>query len=125
MLQDTFRTEHLLISVAVELHFLRSVRLAVLYSADFNWRRGLRLLVGLHRESCQHLVVDWQVVRLNLVGRLVVRAQDYTVLRKFPATLEAEGVATGQRQRLLVDVIVGLEADAAFEDRFHLAQLKL
>lgn len=51
--------------------------------------------------------------------RLVVRTLDDAVLGQFAAALKAERVATRQRQRLLVNVVVGFEANTAFENGLH------
>jgi hypothetical protein len=41
------------------------------------------------------------------------------VLGQFAAALKAERVATRQRQRLLVNVVVGFEANTAFKNGLH------
>ena len=47
---------------------------------------------------------------------LVVGALDHTVLGQFTDTLGTEGVAAGKRRRLLIIMIIRLEANAAFEN---------
>ena len=58
MLQDALGTEHLFVGVAIELDLLGGVRLAVFDASHFDRLLRLRLLVGLHREASQNLVVD-------------------------------------------------------------------
>ena len=71
---------------------------------------------GSHRQTSQHLVIDWQVIRVYLVRALVVGALDYAVLGQFTDALAAEGVPAGERRRLLIVMIIRLEANAAFEN---------
>ena len=71
---------------------------------------------GSHWQTSQHLVIDWQVIRVYLVRALVVGALDYAVLGQFTDALAAEGVPAGERRRLLIVMIIRLEADAAFEN---------
>ena len=70
---------------------------------------------GGHRQSGQNLVVDGQAVWLALMGALVVGALDHSVLGKLAHALGAERVAAGERSRLLVVVVVRLEADTALK----------
>jgi len=70
---------------------------------------------GGHRQSGQNLVVDGQGVWLALMGALVVGALDHSVLGKLAHALGAERVAAGERSRLLVVVVVRLEADTALK----------
>ena len=57
--------------------------------------------------------------------RFVIGALDNIVLRKLLAAFKAERVSTRQRKRLLVIVIVRLEADATFKDGIHYLSLQL
>ena len=45
---------------------------------------------GGHWQTSQHLVIDWQVIRANLMRGLVVGALDYAVLGQFTYTLATE-----------------------------------
>lgn len=117
VLEDTLGAEHVAVLHTVELHFLLRVRLAVLNLACLHLaRRQCRVCSGGHREPSEDLVVDWQVVRVDVVRALVIRALDRTVLGEFANTFTAERVSTRERSGLLVVVIVRLEADATFED---------
>ena len=50
--------------------------------------RGLGL--NAHGQSCEYLVVDWQIFRRNMMGNLVVRTFDHLVLVQLADALEAE-----------------------------------
>ena len=67
VLEDTLAAEHLLVRVAIELYLLARMHLAVLDASHLHRGCRLRLCVSLHGEPCQHLVIDRQVVRLDLV----------------------------------------------------------
>ena len=101
VLQDTLGTEHGSVILAVKLDLFGGMNVAVPY------RGVLTCVVGVvsitccwwrhsHGQSCQHLVVDWQVLWNVVVSDLVVRTFDHLVLIKLLETLEAEGVTTWQ-----------------------------
>ena len=82
MFQNAFGAEHIAILHAIEFDLLGGMRLTVLDLALFHlaavsegWvrRRG-------HWQSSQHLVVDWQVVRANLMRGLIIWTLDHAVL---------------------------------------------
>jgi len=54
----------------------------------------LTLGIGLHGESGENLIIDWQTVGSYLVGALVVWALDDSVLGQFLAALQTERVTT-------------------------------
>ena len=120
MLEDAFGAEHLPVLHTVELDLLRWMGLAVLdltlgHLAGAEGRvRGCG-----HGQASQNLVVDRQAIWADLMRALVVGALDHTVLRQLSYALGAERVAAGEGSRLLVVVIVRLEADAALKYRFH------
>jgi len=67
--EDAFGAEHLFVGDAVELDLLGSMCCAVLDAAADLLRRNLRLrlLVSLHRQARQYLVVYRQIVGLDLM----------------------------------------------------------
>ena len=77
--------------------------------------RNLLHSLSEHRQTCEDLVVDRKVFWCNLVSRFVIWAGNRLVLLHLFAALETETVTAWQRERLLVLVIVGLEADTTFK----------
>ena len=68
VLQDALCTEHVSVLHTVKLDFLRGVRLAELDLAFSHCAAGEGWVgCGGHRQPCEHLVVDWQVVWADLV----------------------------------------------------------
>ena len=120
VLEDALGAEHFPVLHAVELDLLlRMLHTHLNLTFRHLARRRCRVGCRCHWQSCQNLIVHWQVVRCNLMSALIIWALNYTVLGKFVDTLRAEGVTTGERHGLLFIVVVGLEADAAFKDRIH------
>ena len=117
VLQDALAAEHVTILHAVELDLLLGMGLAVLDLAlgHLAGAQG-RVRCRGHGQASEHLVVHWQVVRVDLVARLVVGALDHAMLGQLTDALRTERVTTGQRSRLLLIVIVRLEADATLKD---------
>ena len=54
------------------------------------------------------------------MDKLVIRALQLVVLVQLLAALVAEGVATGQGERLLLVVVVWLEANTTLKNLIHL-----
>lgn len=131
MLQDALGAEELLVVAAEKLDFFGGMRRAVgqvdLGAGAFDRSGGGGVRVGLaivglncgcgsdHRKPGKNLVVDWQVLRQELVRRLVVRTLDGLVLGHPLHALQAETVTTGEGEGLLVVMVVRLEADATLE----------
>ena len=120
MLEDAFGAEHLSVLDTVELDLLRWMGLTVLdlTLGHLAGAKG-RVRGGGHWQTSQNLVVDGQAIWVDLMRALIVGALDRTVLRQLPYALGAERVAAREGSRLLVVVIVRLEADAALKYRFH------
>ena len=117
VLEDTFGAEVLSAHHAVELNLLLRM-LAAVHDLGLRNRalRGGRIILGCHRQTRQNLVIHRQVVWIDLMVALVVGALDHAVLGELSHAIAAERVSAGQRHRLLIVVIVRLEADAALED---------
>ena len=81
MFQDTLRTEHLTVLHAVELDLFRGMCWTVLNLA-LGHLAGAKRRIGRrrHRQSSQYLIVNWQLVRTDLMCTLVVRALDDAML---------------------------------------------
>jgi hypothetical protein len=114
-----------LVVLAEEFDFFGLVRLAV---SDLHFFGGavaphaacsrLRVLLDCltqHWKPRKHLVIHWQRFWQTLMHNLVVRAGNSVVLNHFLAALETEGMTTGQRQGLLILVVIGFKAHTAFK----------
>ena len=130
VLEDALGAEHRPAILAVELYFLGGMHVTEL-------DRGHLLSLGInapllgcvaldpHGERGQDRVIDRQVLGENVVGDLVVRAFYHLMLVKLFNTVIAEGVAARQRNRLLVIVVVWLEADSTFKNLIKFRSLHL
>ena len=81
MFQDTLRTEHLTVLHTVELDLFRRMCWTILYLA-LGHLAGAERRVGCrgHRQTGQHLIVNRQLVRIDLMVTFVVRALDDAML---------------------------------------------
>ena len=121
MLEDALRAEHVTVLHAVEFDLFGGVLGAVLdLGLGHLARAERRVSRSCHGQPGQHLVVDGQIVRVDLMCALVIRTLDYSVLGELADTFTAERVTAWQRRWLLVIVIVRLKADAALENGIHL-----
>ena len=118
MFQNALGAEHITVLHAVEFDLLGGMRLTELDLALFHLAAGAEGWVGRggHGESSEHLVVDGQVVRADLMRGLIIWTLDHAVLGELAHAFRAEGMAAGQRRGLLIIVIVRLETDAALKD---------
>lgn len=120
VLQNTFWTEHLSVLDTVEFDLLLWMAWAHL---DLTFRHGAssHSWVGrrCHGQACQHLVVHWQIVRVDLVVAFVVGTLNHSVLGELTDTLGAERVTAGEWCWFFLSVIVRLEANSALEDWLH------
>ena len=97
VLKNTFAAEHLFVVDAVKLNFFGGMSGAEFDASDVDGCCRLTLLVGLHWEACEYLVIDREIVWLNLMGRFVVWTLDDAVLWQFSATFKTETVTAWQR----------------------------
>ena len=61
------------------------------------------------------MVVDGKLINIDLMRTFIIWTLDNTVLWEFANALITEGVTTGKRDRFLLVVIVGLEANATLK----------
>ena len=82
MFQNALGAEHIAVLHAVEFDLLGGVRLTELDLALFHLAAGAEGWVrcGGHGESSEHLVVDGQVVRADLMRGLIIWTLDHAVL---------------------------------------------
>jgi len=120
MLENAFRAKRFRVVFAEKLDLFARVSGTVCDCAFYGWVAvviGGNLLHSLseHWQTCEDLVIDRKVFWRNLMSRFVVRARNRLVLLHLFAALETETVTAWQRERLLVLMIVGLEADTTFK----------
>ena len=103
MLQDALRTEHVSVLHAVEFDLFGGVLGAVLDLGLGHLARAERRIGrGCHGQPGQHLVVDGQIVRVDLMCALVIRTLDNSVLGELADTFTAERVTAWKRRWLLI-----------------------
>jgi len=117
MLQDALWAEHVTILRAIELDLLAGMGGTVLNLTLSHWA-GAEGWVGRsgHGQTGQHLVVDRQIVRVDLMCALVIGALNDAVLGQLTDTFTAEGMTAREGSRFFIVVIVRLKADSALEN---------
>ena len=94
--QNALGAEHITILHAIELDLLGWMRLTILDLA-FGHLAALEgwICRCCHWQTGQHLIVDGEVVRSDLVRRLVIWALDHAVLGELADAFRAEGMSAG------------------------------
>ena len=121
VLEDTLGAEHFLVALAEELYFLVLMHVTVLNASVLRSRGTLaRVRVHLsHGQSSQDCIIDRQVIGRNVMCNFIKGTFYYRMLVYLFQALEAESVATGQGERLLLRVIVLFETHTTFKYRIH------
>ena len=117
MLEHTFRTKHLLIILAIKLNFFIAMSITILHCIILGCSTpGGGAIRATHWKGSKDSIVHWEIFsRRDMMGYLVERAFYNSMLIDLAEALETEGVATGQRERLLLRVVVLLETHSAFK----------
>jgi hypothetical protein len=121
VLEDTFRAEHFLVTLAKEFYFLVFMNIAILNASILSSRSTLaRVCVHLsHGQGSQNCIIDGKVVSGNVMCDLIEGTFNNGMFVYLFQALEAECVPAWQRQGLFLRVIVLFETHTTFKYRIH------